>query len=69
MTAKTRHEAGAIRNPIERAGCNRNPAQVKRDGHATCHTFRYNFASWPVQRGGSLFKVQQLLGHSTPTMT
>jgi hypothetical protein len=30
----------AIRNAIDRAGCNSNPAQVKRDGRATCHTFR-----------------------------
>jgi integrase len=60
---------GAIRKAIDRAGCNSNPAQVKRDGRATCHTFRDTFASWLLQRGVSLFKVQQLLGHSTPTMT
>ena len=27
------------------------PAQVKRDGRATAHTFRDTFASWLVQRG------------------
>jgi integrase len=59
---------GAIRSAIERAGCNSNPAQVKRDGRAFCHTFRDTFASWLVQRGVSLFKVQQFLGHSTPAM-
>jgi hypothetical protein len=34
-----------IRNAIERAGCNSNPAQVKRDGRATCHTFLDTFES------------------------
>jgi integrase len=60
---------GAIRGAIGRAGCNSNPAQVKREGRATHHTFRGTFASWLVQRGMSLFKVQQLLGHSSPAMT
>jgi integrase len=32
-------------------------------------TFHDTFASWLVQRGVSLFKVQQLLGHSSPEMT
>jgi integrase len=47
----------AIRNAIERAGCNSNVAQVKREGRATCHTFRDTFASRLVQRGVSPFKV------------
>jgi integrase len=59
----------AIRRAIERARLNSNPAQVKRDGRATAHTFRDTFASWLVQRGVSLFKVQMLLGHSDPRMT
>jgi hypothetical protein len=53
---------GAIRSAIGRAWCNSNPAQVKRDGRATYHIFRDTVASWLVQRGVSLFKVQQLLG-------
>jgi integrase len=48
---------GAIRGAIGRGGCNSNPAQVKRDGRATHHTFRDTFASWLVERGVSLFKV------------
>jgi len=57
---------GANRPPGRSAS---NPAQVKRGGRATCHTFRDTFASWLVQRSVSLFKVQQLLGHSTAAMT
>jgi len=30
---------------------------------------RDTFASWLVQRGVSLFKVQALLGHADPRMT
>jgi hypothetical protein len=60
---------GAIRKRSIGPGCNSNLAQVKSADRATCHTFRDTLASWLVQRGVSLFKVQQLLGHSTPTMT
>jgi integrase len=58
----------AIRNAIDRAGLNA-PATIKRDGRATTHTLRDTFASWLVQRGVSLFKVQALLGHADPRMT
>ena len=52
---------------IERAGLN-TPDLVERDGRAPPHPPR-PFASWLVQRGVSLFKVQALLGHADPTMT
>lgn len=33
------------------------------------HDLRHTFASWYVQRGGDLYRLQQILGHSGPTMT
>jgi len=58
----------AIRNAIDRAGCNAAHL-VERCARANCHTFRNTFASWLVQHGVSLFKVQALLGHADPRMT
>ena len=43
------------------------PVFVQRYGRATTHTLRDTYASWLVQRGVSLFKVQ--LGHSDTRMT
>lgn len=33
------------------------------------HDLRHTFASWYVQRGGDLYKLQLILGHKGPTMT
>lgn len=58
----------AIRRAIDRAGLNA-PELVKRYGRATTHTLRDTFASWLVQSGVSLFKVQKMLGHADMRMT
>jgi integrase len=33
------------------------------------HTLRHTFASWYVQNGGDLYRLQQFLGHSTIALT
>ena len=35
----------------------------------TFHDLRHTFASWYVQRGGDMYRLQQILGHKGPTMT
>ncbi len=42
-------------------------AKLNEDLHF--HSLRHSFASWLVMQGVSLFQVQRLLGHSTPTTT
>jgi hypothetical protein len=56
--------------PRDRAGrAQQQPAQVKRDGRPTCQTLHDTFASWLVQRGVSLFKVQTLPRAADPRTT
>lgn len=33
------------------------------------HDLRHTFASWYVQRGGDMYKLQRILGHKGPAMT
>jgi integrase/recombinase XerD len=35
----------------------------------TFHDLRHTFASWYVQRGGDMYKLQLILGHEGPAMT
>ena len=35
----------------------------------TFHDLRHTYASWYVQSGGDLYKLQRILGHKTPAMT
>lgn len=43
-------------------------AQLEKDG-LHFHSLRHTFASWLVQHGASLYKVQKLLGHSSSKVT
>jgi integrase len=38
-------------------------------GQFTFHDLRHTYASWYVQRGGDLYRLQQILGHKGPAMT
>ena len=58
----------SIRRAIKAAGLN-SPENVARYGTCTVHSFRDTFATRLVQAGVSLFKVQVMLGHSSPQMT
>jgi integrase len=65
---RPRASTAALRRAMTRAGLN-TPELVERYGRANAHTLRDTFASWLVQSGMSLFKVQRLLGHASPQMT
>jgi site-specific recombinase XerD len=52
---------------VEDAGLNEGVENQKMK--ASFHNLRHTFASRMVQSGVDLYKVQRLLGHSTPVMT
>jgi len=52
-----------VRKAYENAVCNAKLDDVN------FHTLRHTFASWAVMRGVSLKELQELLGHSSLTMT
>lgn len=62
------YSSAGIRETMDKVGLN-EPKLVERFGTATIHTFRDTFATRLVMDGLSLYKVQKLLGHTTPLMT
>ena len=57
----------AFRNAIKNTGLNNGITDPKLK--ASFHTLRHTYASRLVQAGVDLYRVQRLLGHSTPVMT
>ncbi|MBG0775247.1 MAG: site-specific integrase [Desulfovibrionaceae bacterium] len=58
---------GAFKQAIKDAGLNEGVADPKM--RASFHTLRHTYASRLVQAGVDLYRVQRLMGHSTPVMT
>jgi integrase len=46
-----------------------NAVEVAKLDDVTFHTLRHTFASWAIMRGVTLKELQELLGHSSLTMT
>ena len=57
----------AFKRAMQRSGINNGITDKKMI--ASFHTLRHTYASRLVQAGVDLFRVQRLLGHSTPVMT
>lgn len=55
---------GSVRTAFNRA---RERAKLGED--VTFHSLRHTFASWFMQNGGDLFRLQHFLGHSTIELT
>lgn len=70
-TKKGRHRTTATKSLIkaaDRAGLNA-PEIVSKMGKFTAHSCRDTYATRLVKAGMSLYQVQIMLGHSSPTMT
>lgn len=63
-----RQTTAAIRRAMNRVGINR-PECVARFGRRDVRSLRDTFASKLVTHGADLYRVQKLLGHTTPQMT
>jgi integrase len=46
-----------------------NAVEAAKLDDLTFHTLRHTFASWAMMRGASLKELQELVGHSSLTMT
>lgn len=70
--ASERVFTGTDGRPLTVSGVSKQFSRLTRscrvDG-VSFHTLRHTYASWYVQDGGDLYKLQRLLGHKTPTMT
>lgn len=59
---------GYIRRVMNRLGFN-TPDKVKRYGRATVHSLRHTFATRLARGGATLYDIQILLGHRSPSTT
>jgi integrase len=66
---KLRAPSPAIREAMDRCGLNSDPEIIKAHGKVTIHSLRHTFASWLLQNGADLSSVQDMLGHSSISMT
>lgn len=61
-----------IGTPLRVDNASKEINQVARDAgieNFTAHDLRHTFASWYVQRGGDMYRLQLILGHKGPAMT
>lgn len=58
-----------VRCVLARAGFTKIERNGKLVHYITFHCLRHTFASFWMQTGGDLFKLQKILGHKTPAMT
>ena len=59
----------AVRAAAKWLRANKRTRDARRIQKASFHTLRHTFASWLIQAGVPIAKVQQYLGHSSGHMT